>query len=412
MQLPSVLVLVLVVCRSAAENIEDMKRLYSDLFRNYSTKHRPVNNQSHHVDVHNTFNLVAITEVDQVRQTLHSNVWMNLTWMDEFLIWTPENYNGIKSIHPPLTDIWRPKLMVPVSLEDRDVFKDDTSGITVYSDGTVTWTPGANFLTDCKLDLTLFPFDVQTCEFRFIPISYDSSEVKMVSALKSANSQSFTTNGEWILPSSRAFTRERRIGEDLSLSFLYIQIDLERRPAFFVLNVILPVVVLSFLNIFVFALPCDCGEKVSYGITCLLSLSVFMSIVSGLLPNSSDNIPLVTLYLTCLFGISVLSVVTTIFIVMIDTRKINNKNTHSPLFVIPRCWSLSLHGRKSKVMDETQQESKHHGLAGDGNPRGRVKEGWGSSDSGGYLISADCLCMVIFMAVWLCATGGFLIKLT
>ncbi|XP_071114294.1 neuronal acetylcholine receptor subunit alpha-3-like [Haliotis cracherodii] len=405
MKLPCVLVL-LTVCRLATGRIEEMKRLYSDLFGNYSTRYRPVYNQSHHVDVYSSFTLVAITEVDQVRQILHSNVWMNLTWRDEFLTWKPENYNGIKFIHPPPTDIWRPKLIAPVSLEGRDIFKDAVSAITVYSDGTISWFPGTNFLTDCKLDLTLFPFDVQTCEFRFLPVSYDSKEVKMISALQTANTRSFTANGEWILPSSRAYARENRFN-DISLSFFNVEIDLERRPTFFVLNVLLPVVALSFLNMFVFALPCDSGEKVSYAITCLLSLTVFMSIVSGLLPKTSDNIPLVTVYMTSLLVISVLSVVATIFIVMRDPTKINKK-PQSTLFVIPRFWSMSFRGSKCKVLEETQRETNSGGLA-NRNHTGEVNESRGGS--GGYHITSDSLCMAIFMALWLCVSMGFLINI-
>ncbi|XP_046560420.1 neuronal acetylcholine receptor subunit alpha-6-like [Haliotis rubra] len=399
----------LALCRSAAGSIKGMKRLYSDMFGNYSRKLRPLYNQSQHVDVHSRFNLVTITEVDQVRQILHSNVWMNLTWWDEFLTWNPEDYSGIKSIHPPLTDIWRPKLIVPVSVEDRDVFKDETASITVNSDGRVTWFPGANFVTDCKLDLTLFPFDVQTCQFRFLPTSYNSNELKMVSSLISANTQSYTENGEWSISASRAYTTERTF-VDSTFSFLYVDIDLERRPMFFVLNVILPVVVLSFLNIFVFSLPCDCGEKVSYAITCLLSLTVFMSIVSGLLPKSSDNIPMVTVYLTCLLGISVLSVVATIFIVMKDPAKVNKKKTQSPLFVIPRFCLLRFLGSRRKVMDEVQLDCKTNGWAGNGNPTGKVLEGQGIS--GGYCVTADSLCMVIFTVLWMVVSVGFLIQIT
>ncbi|XP_067675943.1 neuronal acetylcholine receptor subunit alpha-3-like [Haliotis asinina] len=406
----SLCVLVLLaVCGSAAGSIEGMKRLYNDIFGNYSTKIRPLYNQSQHVDVHSIFNLIAITEIDQVRQVLHSYVLMNLTWQDEFLTWKPEEYNGIKSIHPPLTDIWRPKLIVPVSLEDRDVFKDETSSITVHSDGRVTWLPGANFATDCKLDLTLFPFDVQSCQFRFLPVSYNSDELRMVSSVKTAYTKSFTENGEWSLSSSRAYTTERTF-VDYTFSFLYVDIHLERRPMFFVLNVILPVVVLSFLNIFVFLLPCDSGEKVSYAITCLLALTVFMSIVGELLPRSSDNIPKVTMYLTCLLFTSVLSVVATILIVMKDPAKVNKKTPQSPLFVIPRFCSLLFSGSRRKVMDQVQLDSKIDGSTGNRNPTGQVLEDHRSS--GGYCVTADSLCMVIFTALWTVVSVGFLIQIT
>ncbi|CAL1526830.1 unnamed protein product, partial [Lymnaea stagnalis] len=52
------------------------------------------------------------------------------------------------------------------------------------------------------------------------------------------------------------------------------------------------------------------------GITVLLALSVFMSIVSGMLPRSS-TMPKVTIYLFILFIISVLTVIDSIFIVFL-----------------------------------------------------------------------------------------------
>ncbi|XP_046560403.1 neuronal acetylcholine receptor subunit alpha-3-like [Haliotis rubra] len=366
--------MLLALCRSAAGSIEAMKRLYSDLFGNYNTKIRPVYNQSQHVDVHSRFNLVAITEVDQIRQILHSNVLMNITWRDEFLTWKPEDYSGIKFMHPPLTDIWRPKLIVPVPVEDRDVFKDETASVTVYSDS----------------------------RYQLLPVSYDSNEPKMVSSLVSANTQAYTENGERSISASRAYITERTF-VDSTYSFLYVDIDLERRPMFFVLNVIIPVVVLSFLNVFVFSLPRDCGEKVSYAITCLLALTVFMSVVSDLLPKSSDNIPIVTLYLTCLLGISVLSVVATILIVMKDPAKANKKIPQSPLFVIPRFCSFRFPGSRRRIMDQVQLDSKTDGSAGNGNPTGKVLEGQSQT--------AASLCMVIFTILWMVVSVGFLIQI-
>ena len=60
---------------------------------------------------------------------------------------------------------------------------------------------------------------------------------------------------------------------------------MKRRPGFFIVNIVMPVVLLSALNIMVFLIPVDSGEKISYGITVLLALSVFLSIVADMLPR-------------------------------------------------------------------------------------------------------------------------------
>ncbi|XP_050409464.2 acetylcholine receptor subunit alpha-like [Patella vulgata] len=90
-----------------------------------------------------------------------------------------------------------------------------------------------------------------------------------------------------------------------------VRLTLTRRPTFILLNVYLPIIILSFLNAAVFAVPVDSGEKLSYVLTVLLSLAVFMSTVSGMLPTTSNHTPYITIYLSCLIVISTLSVLMT-----------------------------------------------------------------------------------------------------
>ena len=43
----------------------------------------------------------------------------------------------------------------------------------VESDGTVLWIPPALFRSSCSIDITQFPFDVQTCQLKFGSWTYD-----------------------------------------------------------------------------------------------------------------------------------------------------------------------------------------------------------------------------------------------
>ena len=54
---------------------------------------------------------------------------------------------------------------------------------------------------------------------------------------------------------------------------------------------------MSFVNSMVFVLPADSGERVGYAITCLLSLSVYMTYASDNLPRSSRTLPIITVVL-------------------------------------------------------------------------------------------------------------------
>lgn len=68
-------------------------------------------------------------------------------------------------------------------------------------------------------------------------------------------------------------------------------INISRKPLFYVVNLIVPCVMISMMSVLEFILPCNSGEKVSLGITVLLSLTVFMLVIAENMPATSDNIP-------------------------------------------------------------------------------------------------------------------------
>ena len=68
-------------------------------------------------------------------------------------------------------------------------------------------------------------------------------------------------------------------------------IYLHRLPAYYLLNIIVPTMVLAFLSAFTFYVPVDSGEKLSLCITILLSFSVFLLNLSDNTPNISENLP-------------------------------------------------------------------------------------------------------------------------
>lgn len=67
---------------------------------------------------------------------------------------------------------------------------------------------------------------------------------------------------------------------------------LRRRSSFYVFNLLLPCFLISFLAPLGFFLPADSGEKVSLGVTVLLSLTVFQLVVAESMPPS-ESVPLI-----------------------------------------------------------------------------------------------------------------------
>ena len=53
----------------------------------------------------------------------------------------------------------------------------------VYANGTVFWAPPARFRSSCKIDITYFPFDDQSCELKFGSWTYDGFQVDVTNRL-------------------------------------------------------------------------------------------------------------------------------------------------------------------------------------------------------------------------------------
>jgi len=49
----------------------------------------------------------------------------------------------------------------------------------LYNDGTVLWIPQSIFFSSCPIDITHFPFDIQTCTLEFGSWTYDGHQLDL-----------------------------------------------------------------------------------------------------------------------------------------------------------------------------------------------------------------------------------------
>ncbi|KAK3788232.1 hypothetical protein RRG08_029028 [Elysia crispata] len=299
---------------SRAGSYQQSKSIHDALLSSatYNPTQRPLRDQDDVLDVYAFFEVVSIVEINDVVQSFKCNGFLGLVWRDEMLQWNSTDYGGVSHITPKVTSVFRPLMVLLNTLGDRDLFEDDNAPLTVFSDGQVEWVPGNIFPASCKLDLTKYPFDEQHCEIRMMIMNYDSSELAFVA--ESIGLTFFTENGQWDII-NKSLTTPTVSVRSQTMSSVLISFDLKRKPTFLVLSILLPIVFLSLLNLLVFVIPVDSGEKISYGITVLLALTVFMSIMSGMLPSSSESMPLIISYIFILLTISVLTVVDSVIIV-------------------------------------------------------------------------------------------------
>lgn len=110
--------------------------------------------------------------------------------------------------------------------------------------------------------------------------------------------ETFVKNGMWRLSEINVDDSTLTYCEDCDeYSYVRFTFEFERTEAsFFALNVILPCILLSMMNLLVFFLPPESGEKVSFVMTNVLTLVLFQQLVATMLPASGDDTPLLSEY--------------------------------------------------------------------------------------------------------------------
>lgn len=122
----------------------------------------------------------------------------------------------------------------------------------------------------------------------------------------------------------------------IDITFVII---IRRRTLYYFFNLIVPCVLIASMAVLGFTLPPDSGEKLSLGVTILLSLTVFLNMVAETMPATSDAVPLLGTYFNCIMFMVASSVVSTILILNYHHR---NADTHEmSAWVINVCESWS-----------------------------------------------------------------------
>jgi len=88
------------------------KKMYHDLFSGYDTRVRPVTNQSTSVYVNTKFVPMALVEFDSATQKLSMLAYIRIHWVDEQMVWKPNNYSGRAALRASLHELWAPNIVL------------------------------------------------------------------------------------------------------------------------------------------------------------------------------------------------------------------------------------------------------------------------------------------------------------
>ncbi|XP_064645403.1 acetylcholine receptor subunit alpha-like isoform X2 [Lineus longissimus] len=260
-----------------------------------------------------TFQLESTTE----KLNFFGNVWMK--WNDEYLRWNESDYGGLRSILLRADSVWLPDTAINNRIDGRGLFTMEKNDmIMVKSDGSATFAPGGVFEVQCPTYMARFPFDEQNCVIYIGSEHYDMSKLRIFKDSDKDIQTNITENGAWSIISIEDdvvnYTMPCDIPSLGCYQYVKITLHLRRKPAYFILNILIPCVAISLLVLMVFFVPCESGEKISLSISTLVALTVFQMAIVGDIPKTTTETPVIVHGLTALTTISTLSTISTVFI--------------------------------------------------------------------------------------------------
>ncbi|KYQ48368.1 Neuronal acetylcholine receptor subunit alpha-7 [Trachymyrmex zeteki] len=339
-------------------------RLTKHLLDAYDAGVRPAKNSSQPLVVVFGLSLHHIIDVDEKNQILTTNCWVTQVWTDHHLKWNASEFAGIRVIRVPYNRVWRPDTILYNNADPQYSSAVINTNVIVSHTGEVVWLSHGIFRSSCDINVEFFPFDEQRCALKWASWTYDGYQtavtvfpssrkerhhgLELERQSEQGDVSNYQANGEFHLLD---FTARRNVEyysccEEPYPDITY-EIRLRRRPMFYVFNLILPCILINgvalrysildlqtfefftrlqievswnisdsifrgkgetFANavlvcspaLLVFYVPSESGEKVTLGISALLSMTVFLMTIRETLPPT-EKTPLISLY----YGVSI-----------------------------------------------------------------------------------------------------------
>ncbi|XP_008008149.3 acetylcholine receptor subunit epsilon [Chlorocebus sabaeus] len=306
-------------------------RLYHHLFDNYDSGSRPVREPEDTVTISLKVTLTNLISLNEKEETLTTSVWIGIDWQDYRLNYSKDDFGGIEILRVPSELVWLPEIVLENNIDGQFGVAYDAN-VLVYEDGSVTWLPPAIYRSVCAVEVTYFPFDWQNCSLIFRSQTYNAEEVEFTFAVDDygetinkidIDTEAYTENGEWAIDFCPGVIRrhDRGATDGPGETDVIYSLIIRRKPLFYVINIIVPCVLISGLVLLAYFLPAQAGgQKCTVSINVLLAQTVFLFLIAQKIPETSLSVPLLGRFLIFVMVVATLIVMNCVIVLNVSLR--------------------------------------------------------------------------------------------
>lgn len=294
--------------------------LLNNLTKRTSRYIRPTKNISRPIQVKFGIEIVHLTAIEEKDQAVSLKLWIRISWMNEYLQWNSARWGNVESTRLDYKSVWTPDIFL-----QEDMTKDMSDGpekyktrIKLHYSGLNEWFIPVVSTSSCIFDISDFPYDRQTCQLLFTSWTHDRNEIQIVANNQPIITKHYINSSQWDLIEVSKAVRSRYYDccphPFVDISY---EITLQRRPLFYIFNIVVPCLIQMVIILFTFFLPPQSGERVGIVIAVLLVFAVYLEVLNRDFPKSSNSTPALTRFAVAAMAESALSILATCFVLIL-----------------------------------------------------------------------------------------------
>eukprot|EP00929_Paragymnodinium_shiwhaense_P121331 TRINITY_DN93523_c0_g1_i1.p1 TRINITY_DN93523_c0_g1~~TRINITY_DN93523_c0_g1_i1.p1 ORF type:complete len:492 (+),score=85.58 TRINITY_DN93523_c0_g1_i1:108-1583(+) len=342
--------LVLACLRTACEasyTNETETQLRNRLMANYRADAMP-RSKNQPVEVDMNINVASVPAISQISASITLGVWLRNKWVDKRLTWPVRTVDGACVADRPddlpcqltfqtnreFSDvIWTPDITL-INTAERPLMNLYETDILVYNDGSCIWSRPGMLTATCKFELADFPNDVQLCHMEFGSWSFDTSSMVIFTDRYwtdpvEFDPRSHIPNEEWLTEfSSSAVLREQVDDTEHFREVFKVIFRMTRKAYYYDTFFVKPAWVFSSCILLSVFIPWNSGERISYMVSLVLTLVLFLTTVARQLPKTDQAIRLTQTFSALLYTSIVLVLLTIVWIRYCDIQHTKEETAH------------------------------------------------------------------------------------